>query len=641
MCGIAGIVSDSPGSLEHIDTMLDTLVHRGPDGGGVHVAPGAVLGHVRLSIIGLDSGAQPMTIPGTGCWITYNGECFNYRELRRELEILGMRFRTESDTEVVLAAFVQWGPACLERFNGQFAFAVWDERTRSLFLARDRVGIRPLYYTRTQEGFLFASEPKALFAHPGADRVPDPEGLAQVFTLWGPMAPRTVFAGVHQLEPGHWMLLSDRGIRTVRYWSLPEGPDRFRFARIEEAVEELSFLMNDAVRIRLRSDVEVGAYISGGLDSSIIAMHAARHVGGMRTFSLGFSDSGFDESGFQDTLFNRLGVGNRRMSITEESIRSGLERFVHHCECPVLRTAPVPMMLLSGLVRDAGVKVALTGEGADELFGGYNIFKEARVRMFWARQPESSWRGGLVRRLFPYVFKDPRAGRLLHHFYASTLDRPEDLLFSHRVRWERSAGNLSFFRPDVLQKVEFMPGDKGADSVSGTPSFLDPCGFAAVDPYLSQRDSFSRAQSLETSTFLSSYLLSSQGDRPAMANSVEIRLPFLDPRIMELAFSLPSRWKMRGLNEKYILKKTFGPMLPKSIASRTKHPYRAPLKPVLHRDFLDTVLSRTALDQVGLFDTKKVELLVRRISAPGGNAGEFQMMALMGILTTQMLFQHP
>ena len=502
MCGIAGIVTTSRSAGEHVHAMLGAMAHRGPDGCGVHVAEGVVLGHVRLSVIGLETGAQPMTIPGSGCWITYNGECFNYKELREEMESLGDRFLTDCDTEVVLAAWLRWGADCLSRFNGQFAFAIWDENSRSLFLARDRVGIRPLYHARTREGFLFASEIKALLVHPELDREPDPEGLAQIFTLWGPVPPRTPFKGVCQLEPGYWMTVSDVGSRRRPYWSLPEPSDNCRFSRIEEAGEELAHLMDDAVRIRLRSDVEVGAYVSGGLDSSIVAMQAARRVGqGLRTFSLGFAESGFDESGYQDLFLMDLGRHNKRLTITAEQVRDSLGRFMHHCECPVLRTAPVPMMLLSGMVRDSGIKVVLTGEGADEMFGGYNIFKEAKIRRFWARQPGSSWRGGLVRRLFPYVFRGARAGRLLSHFYASTLDGPDDLLFSHRVRWETSARNLSFFRPEVLEQVpvfrENGAGSNSAGHEGGRPTLHAaesslPAGWVASmlgsDPYISKRD---------------------------------------------------------------------------------------------------------------------------------------------------------
>jgi asparagine synthase (glutamine-hydrolysing) len=624
--------------------MLSVLAHRGPDGGGVHEGAGAVLGHVRLAIIGIASGAQPMTVPGSGCWITYNGECFNYRELRAELETLGDRFGTDSDTEVVLAAYLRWGPDCLLRINGQFAFGVWNEAARTLFLARDRVGIRPLYYARTRDRFVFGSEIKSLLVHPGVDSSPDPVGLGRVFTLWGAPAPDTVFAGVRQLEPGHWMMVSGDKEQVRQYWSLPGPVREHGFPGPQEAGEELAGLLDDAVRLRLRSDVEVGAYVSGGLDSSIVARLAANRIGtGLRTFSLGFSEPGFDETRYQELFLDRLGSDNRRLSVTPDLVRDGLSKFLWHCECPVLRTAPVPLMLLSGLVRDAGIKVVLTGEGADEVFAGYNIFKEAKIRRFWARRPDSAFRGGLVRRLFPYVFSDPRAGRMLHHFYKATLADPGDPLFSHRVRWQGSARNLGLFRPEVLDRMcsghasgAAMSGDN-----QGTTSALEDLvngPFLAMDPRLPDRDPLGRAQSLEMTTFLSSYLLSSQGDRPAMANSVEIRLPFLDHRVMELAFALPAQWKMRGLNEKYLLKKTFGPMLPRDIAARTKHPYRAPVGPIFDRDFLEQTLSREELDRTGLFDPDRVRALIRRVTGPGATPGEFQLMGMMGVLSTVLVF---
>lgn len=642
MCGIAGIVSDNPDALGRIGSMLAVLAHRGPDGDGARAFDGAVLGHVRLAIIGIESGGQPMTVPGSGCWITYNGECFNYRELRAELESLGDRFRTDSDTEVVLAAYLRWGPDCLRRINGQFAFGIWSESDRTLFLARDRVGIRPLYYARTRDRFLFGSEIKSLLVHPGVDAAPDPVGLGQVFSLWGPTPPRTVFQGVSQLEPGHWMIVSGEGERSRRYWSLPEPGQGPVFSGPQEAGEELGRLFDDAVRLRLRSDVEVGAYVSGGLDSSVVAVHAANRIGnGLRTFSLGFSEAGFDETRYQDLFLDRLGTDNRRLTVTPDLVRDGLSRFLHHCECPVLRTAPVPLMLLSGLVRDSGIKVVLTGEGADEVFAGYNIFKEAKVRRFWARRPDSAFRGGLVRRLYPYVFSDPRAGRMLHHFYAATLADPDDPLFSHRVRWQGSARNLDLFRSEIRDRMSGVGGPGAAMSGTGPgtgPDLSDLGPFLAMDPHLHARDSLARAQSVEMTTFLSSYLLSSQGDRPAMANSVEIRLPFLDHRVMELAFALPAQWKMRGLNEKYILKKTFGPMLPREITARTKHPYRAPVGSIFDRDYLEQTLSREELDRTGLFDPDRVRTLIRRVTAPNATPGEFQLMGMMGVLSTVLVF---
>ncbi len=335
MCGIAGILNlenASPVAEDLLLRMVSILRHRGPDESGIYLEPQIGLGQARLSIIGLDGGTQPIGNEDGSLWIVYNGEAFNYLELREELRRRGHRFATETDTEVVLHLYEEWGPRCLERINGQFALAIWDADKRELFLARDRVGIRPLYFTRAGGCLLFASEIKALFLHPEVRREIDLQSLAQVFTFWTTLTPRTVFRGVQEVPPGHYLRIRDGRLTEKAWWQLPYSPPAERRpGTLPEAREELAALLADSVRLRLRADVPVGAYLSGGLDSSILSTLAADALGenGLRTFSLRFAESAFDETPFQQEMVRFLGTDHRELQVAgadlgRHSGRSGL-----------------------------------------------------------------------------------------------------------------------------------------------------------------------------------------------------------------------------------------------------------------------------------------------------------------------------
>ena len=402
MCGIAGILNlsaDEPPGLDQIAAMISPLRHRGPDQSGVYLDDAVALGNLRLSIIGVGDGIQPICNETGKLWIVYNGEAFNYIELKAGLAKKGHRFATGTDTEVLLHLYEEYGAGCLALINGQFALAIWDSEKRELFLARDRVGIRPLYYALSAGRLVFASEIKAILAVDGA-RDLDLEALSQVFTFWTTLPGRTVFRGVRELPPGHFMLVRDSRTDPEPYWRIPFYPPEERERSLEDAAEELRELLDDAVRLRLRADVPVGAYLSGGLDSSIIATLISRNCEShLKTFSLGFQASPFDETPFQLDLIRHLRTDNRQVTIANAQIREFFPETLWHCEIPLLRTAPVPMFLLSQLVRSEGYKVVLSGEGADEILGGYNIFKEAKIREHWARQPGSARRPLVLERL--------------------------------------------------------------------------------------------------------------------------------------------------------------------------------------------------------------------------------------------------
>jgi len=630
MCGISGVLQTGPGREELVSKMIATLHYRGPDETGLYLDDQVALGHCRLSIVGLDDGIQPIANETGTLWIVYNGEVFNYPELRQELEKRGHTFRTATDTEVLVHLYEEYGVDGLRQINGQFAFAIWDREKEELLLARDRVGIRPLFYHRSGDRFIFASEMKALFADPQVPRELDPVALHQIFTLWTTVTPRTVFKDVFELPPGHYQVIrKGRAAAPRPFWHLPYAPPQERFrGDFGEAMEELKALLHDAIRIRLRADVPVGAYVSGGLDSSIITAVIARYFDNrLRTFSLRFQEEAYDETPYQRELCAELGTDHREILISNDTIRENFPQVIWHCETPILRTAPVPMFLLSGLVRHNDFKVVLTGEGADEVFGGYDIFKEGKIRRFWSRFPHSTMRPRLLERLHPYIFRDARSRKMLQSFYAVAGDDLADPFFSHRMRWKNSGKNHAFFSPALMERVE------GYD-LEGALLDLLPTGFDGRDP-------LAQAQFLEIALFLSNYLLSSQGDRVAMGHSLELRVPFLDYRVIDLAMMLPPSWKIRGLDEKHILKKAFRDVVPKPILARPKHPYRAPIREVFftgRAGYVEELLSEGALKRSGYFDPAKVKLLVEKFrNAASFIASEAQNMALVGILSTQLV----
>ncbi len=631
MCGIAGIVQfRGPGSVsvDLLARMAGAIAYRGPDGCGIYVDDQAGLAHTRLSIIDLAGGAQPIHNEDESLWIVYNGEVFNYPELREGLSERGHRFYTTTDTEVILHLFEEKGPDCLKEFNGQFALAIWDAKKKELFLARDRIGIRPLHYHAGNGVIRFASEIKSLFQDPEVPRRIDPVSLDQVFTFWSTLPGRTCFQGIHELPPGHFLVASDNNVRVEKYWDLPISMPGNRLNLPDEEIQaRCAELLVDAVRIRLRADVPVGCYVSGGLDSSVIAAIVRRHFNNrLRTFGIGFQEEGYDEERFQERMVSHLGTEHTEIRAGNVDIGKRFAEVVRHCETPILRTAPVPMFLMSGTVRDSGFKVVLTGEGADEFFGGYDIFRETLVRMFWSRQPSSRLRPLLIEKLYPYLFNDSRLKGTLRAFFANGIDNPGDPFFSHRIRWENTARIKTFFSGETRSAVS------GYDGFHDLEARL-PAAFHGSDP-------LARAQYLETLIFLSTYLLSSQGDRMAMGNSVEIRLPYLDYRLMEFLGGVPAHLKVSGLKEKVLLKKIAAGLIPIEILRRPKQPYRAPIRECLlpAGEPVPAPLAPGAIRDAGLFDPVRVEALLRKMKRLP-RASEVDAMALSGILSAQIVHQ--
>src|SRR3990172_136018 len=555
MCGIAGILNlndEVKLSSDLLKRMISAIKHRGPDEFGSYKDADVGFAHARLSIIDLSGGQQPMSNEDGTVWITFNGEIFNYVELRQELLKKGHTFSTQSDTEVIIHLYEEYGEGCLEYLNGQFAFAIWNKNSKELFLARDRAGIRPLFYTQNRGRFYFASEIKAIFAAGEVPREIDPIALNQIFTLWCTVPPATAFKGICELPPGQYLLIRNRNVLIRKYWDL-DFSDGLNGISFEEAKERLRELLIDATRLQLRADVPVGAYLSGGLDSSVTTALIRRlNQAPLMTFSVAFEDKDYDESPYQREMASDHSVEHHEVMCKYSDIGDNLPEVIWHTEKPVLRTAPVPLFMLSKLVRDNGLKVVLTGEGADEVLGGYDIFKETKIRQFCARYPESRRRPLLLKKLYPYLPAfQTQSGAYKEAFFSGGISDVSDPFFSHRPRWKTTSMTRLFFSQELKERTG---GVTPEDSLLGTM-----CGeFPAWSP-------LTRAQYIETRNLLPGYILSSQGDRVAMAHSIEGRFPFLDHRVMEFCARLPLRYKIKGLNEKYILKECMKDLLPTAI----------------------------------------------------------------------------
>lgn len=624
MCGLAGIARrNGPApSRAALLRMAAALHHRGPDGHGLYTGRRVGLAHTRLSIIDIAGGAQPLTNEDESVVVVYNGEVYNYVELQRELERYGHRFRTRCDTEVLVHAWEQWGEDMLPRLNGQFAFAIYDRRDDSIFLARDYFGINPLFYSLRDGDLYFGSEVKALIASGEVSPELDHRGLDEVFTFWGARAPRTVFRNVQQLEPGTCARWRDGEFRIRRYhhpaYNAATGEPR-------DAITSLDGLMRSSVSLRMRADVPVGAYLSGGLDSSITCALATQFSPyELRTFSVTFQEPKYDESEFQMELANDLGSVHSVEHIGDGAIAAVFPDVIRHAETPLVRTAPAPMYLLSRLTRERGIRVVLTGEGADELFLGYDLFKETAVRRFCLRQPQSTRRPMLFDRLYPYLA--PTGGEFWRRFFL-TAGSPEDPLFSHMPRYLLTSRIKEFYSAGTKEALA------GFDALNELRDSL-PQDFSSWTD-------LGRAAYLEMNTLLANYLICSQGERMAMANSVEGRYPFLDHLLFAFAAALPDRSKLRVLREKDILRRWANGVVPKRLAERPKQPYRAPDVPAFfgrnELPYVTELLSDEAITRAGVFDAGLVAGLLRRCRA-GRATGFRENQALVAILSTQLWF---
>jgi asparagine synthase (glutamine-hydrolysing) len=631
MCGIAGLVTQRPDPLA-LERMLVVLDHRGPDDLGTYFDGGAALGTTRLSIIDFAGGRQPMQHAESGVVIAFNGEVFNHPELRAELARSGFRFHTRSDTEVVLALYLEHGAGFAKRLNGQFAISIWDPRDRKLLLARDRFGICPLFYHHQEGSFAFASELKAILTLPHVRRRLDLRALDQIFTFWTTVVGRTVIEDVLELPPGHTLELRDGRVTLRTYWAWP-FPERSAQVDVpfSDAVDEFREHLSRSVELRLRADVEVGSYLSGGVDSSaIVALAAPRRPDRLRTYSVAFADASYDERTYQEQVARHCSTMHTTVECMDADVEASFEQVVWSSETPLFRSAPAPMHLLSRRVRKDGLKVVLSGEGADEVLLGYDIFKEVKVRRFWQRQPQSQARPQLLKRLYSYLphFADPRFASLAIESFRKSL-HSESPLYSHLVRWTNNAANKVYLSEQVSSELQ------GCDPLDDLRASLPDAFFAA--------DDVERAQYLEISTLLRGYLLSSQGDRMSMGNSVEQRFPYLDHELVAFANRLPRSYKLAGLRDKRVLRESMRGLLPADIVGRAKFAYQAPeIRAFIGRisgagRLANEYLSDEAIASTGLFDPESVRLLRRKIELSSlSRLGTRDNMAFVLMLSAQI-----
>ncbi len=634
MCGIAGIFnynSPTEPSMElSIRKMLSVIRHRGPDESGMYLGNNIGMGSVRLSIIDIQAGQQPISDESENYWIVYNGEIFNYKELRTDIEKKGIRLKTQCDTEVVVQLYAMYGAKCLHQLNGQFSFCIWDKKNNEFFLARDRVGIRPLFYWNQHNSFAFCSEIKGLFTLGGIDRTISIESLAQVFTYWTTLSPNTPFENVYELPPGHCMTVNEQKIEIYKYWSVdfPVKQNNYT-SSLSNSTEEFNDLLKDAVRIRLRADVPVAAYLSGGLDSSVTtSLIKEINPEILNTFSIGFKEREFDETSYQQEAVKYFNTNHTAFECTSDEIAEQFLNTIWHTEFPVLRTSPTPMLMLSKKVRERNIKVVITGEGADEFLAGYDIFKESKIRHFWAKEPNSKIRHKLLSRLYPYLpmLKDSNsiASKMFFGYKLTDTGNP---FYSHLLRWHNTSRIKNFFSDDIINNINKQ--NSGTTLYPQLPENFMSWGELA------------RSQFLESTIFMSGYLLSSQGDRVAMANSVETRYPFLDYRVIEFCNQLPDNFKLNCLQEKFLLKKMSIGKIPSSITKRSKQPYRAPIASTFFSTkqpaYISEMFSFTCLQSYGLFNPTKVTTLIKKINQQK-NVSEVDQMAIAGILSTQLLY---
>lgn len=573
--------------------MCQTVGHRGPDDEGVYLDRHAALGIRRLSIIDLTGGKQPIANEDKTLHVVFNGELYNFRELRTSLIARGHTFTTQSDTEVIVHAYEAFGDKCLEHFNGMFSFALWDSTRHRLLLARDRLGIKPLYYWQGDSWFVFGSELKALLAHPAVPRLIDPAALDQFLTLEYIPSPYTIYAGVHKLLPGHALTLEGGRMTVNRYWEIPTQP----VSGDEGALgEELAHLIRDAVRLQLMSDVPLGAFLSGGIDSSTVVSAMCQAISDIRTFSIGFSDKSYDELADARAVASYLGTHHEEQ-ILEPDIADLAQHLVSHFDEPFADFSLFPTYLVSKLARRT-VKVALSGDGGDELFGGYDTYVAQQADAYYRRLPKplrTRFFPALMATVPPQPAKKGLVNKLKRFVEGAAL--PEDLQHTRWMMFLSEPERQALYNPEYYQALN------GNSAVAFIASQFAAC--AAFDPLAQQ-------QAVDIKTYLVDDILT-KVDRMSMAASLEVRVPLLDHRIVEFAVNLPPHMKLRGGQTKYILRKVMADHLPPSVLTKPKQGFSIPLKHWLLgslRPLMTDLLSPAVVCQRGYFSPETVQTWV-------------------------------
>jgi len=591
MCGICGIYNfgtHAPADREALKRSTDSMVHRGPDDEGFYVNGELGLGNRRLSIIDLPGGHQPISNEDESIWITFNGEIYNYRELRPDLEKRGHHFRTSSDTETIVHLYEEYGLGCLEYLRGMFAFALWDGRAKRLFVARDRLGIKPLFYRQEPGRLIFASELRALRELVGQPLEIEPQSVYDFFGFRYIPAPRTFYRGVEKLLPGHYLLADARGVRTEAYWDVPPEEDTSRSE--EDFAEDVVERLRESIRLRLIADVPLGVFLSGGTDSSaVVAFMAELGAHPLRTFSVGFEERGFSELPFARRVAQRFSTEHHELLVGPQDLAEELGRLVAFRDEPVAEPTDVALYRMSRLASES-VKVVLAGEGGDELFAGYPKYAADRLAGLVSAFPQDVTRA--IARWLPY--RQRRARLALETL--SIRDEAERSVtwFASFSREEREA----LFAPEFLEQVDV------AHPAHVFEQYLEK---------VRDRSPLKRMLYADLKIWLPDNLLL-RGDQMTMAASIEERVPFLDHKLVELAARIPSRMLTRGFKTKILLRRALKPYLPPETLRRRKVGFTVPIGPWFRKTLksmvADLVLSPEAQAR-GYFNRQAMERFVR------------------------------
>jgi asparagine synthase (glutamine-hydrolysing) len=584
MCGICGFVrfdkrvSEFDGKI--VEKMNNKLIHRGPDAQDTLIFDNVALGFTRLSIIGLENGMQPIYNEDENILLICNGEIFNYIELREQLKKNGHIFRSGSDVEVILHLYEEYGTEFLNMLNGQFAFTLYDKRTKTIICARDQMGIIPFYYTVIDNTFIFGSEIKAILEHPFVKREVDLTGLDQVFTFPGLLSPRTMFNNIKSLENGHFLTIDDNGnIKDTEYWDLiyPEGDVELNGKSEDNYIDELEELFDKAINLRLRADVPSGLYLSGGLDSSMITMKVNQLVPGVskEAFSIDFIDSQHSESVYQKLIAQQSNAKLNQRTFFYDDISERLQHSVYHSECPIKETYNTASLSLSEAVRAKDIKVILSGEGADEFFAGYVGYRFDKMRAMNNGQ--------------------------------NSADTLEDNV--RKQLW----GDKTFFYEKNYAEFDNLKKSLYSSSVNASFDEFNCLNHPLIDKNkIQNRDVLNKRAYIDYKMRLVDHLVSDHGDRMAMANSVEVRYPFLDKDLIEFSTRVPSELKLKDFTEKYILKKMATRFLPKTVFDREKFHFIAPGSPYLLQkniEYINDILSYDLIKKQGFFNPDEIEKL--------------------------------
>lgn len=627
MCGIAGIISQEEISYQSINNMIESVSHRGPDGKGFYIEVGIAFGNARLSIIDIEHGKQPIENENGKVIIVFNGEIYNYRELASHLEYIGHIIKNRSDGSILPHMYEEYGEEMFEKLNGQFAIAIWDKEQMKLILGRDRIGEKPLYYYTKDYLFCFASEIKAIFRSGYVFPKISPQVLGHMFIYQSNIGNNSVFEDVLSLSPGHLLSFQNGSVNLKPYWHFSyTGVTNKKSKETSEYIDEADKIIVNAVKRNIISDVPISTYLSGGLDSSLItAITAKLTERTIDTFSISFSDSTYDETYYQDLVAKHIGVDHYNILFNMDDIPNIIQKVVYHTEIPFFSPGAFGMYYLSQLVKLHKRKVVLDGQGADELFGGYSWFRDTKIKGFCEKFPEAQFCKFLLDKF--NILQIEQEEQIKKNF--AVLFKDESIIETYGFllkRWLRKPLKLYLFSSGFQEQILYSSGERFLKTV-------------APPDLLNQWTPLQRQQFLSIMINLPNYLLSTLGDRVAMASGVECRHPFLDLEMIEFAMKLPDLMKIRGLKEKYILKQVAYKYLPYEVVERNKKPYKAPINinKLMNSKYIRDFLSYEALSDFGIFDPQRTTDFIK-VLLNKANKNKQEDDTLIGILTTQILY---